>query len=228
MARPTDAEGWVALRNEINEAFSPGSPIRARTELAGRTEQIQRLTDIMLRAGEHAIVFGERGVGKTSIARTFHAGLNTATRRVQEVAINCVEDDTYTDLWRRVLKRATPDNSNVTSDKSYPGEITPDDVDFELGRFSKNDIPLIIFDEFDRVADEKTKSLMTDTIKLLSDSPSHAKILLVGVADDVEDIISRHRSLSRNLKQVRMPRLTIDESEAIVVARLKKCGMSIN
>ncbi len=227
MARPKDDEGWLALRHEVNEAFSPGSPIRALTELAGRTEQRQRLCDIMLRAGEHAIIFGERGVGKTSLARTFHAILNTDTRQVQECPINCVEADTYTALWRRVFKRLGYKGDNASIDQHYNEEITPDDVLLELDRFSLNDMPIIIFDEFDRLSAEEAKNLMTDTVKLLSDDRSHAKLLFVGIADDVSELISRHRSLSRNLKQVHMPRLSLNEAEGIVRIRLKKCGMSI-
>lgn len=227
MARPNNEEGWQGLRNEVNEAFSPGSPIRALTELSGRTEQRQRLSDIMLRAGEHAIVYGERGVGKTSLARTFHAVLNSETRKVQECAINCVEADTFTSLWRKVFRRLGYKQTNSSLDAKYNNEITPDDVLWELTKFSLNDLPIIIFDEFDRLTNPNSKSLMTDTVKLLSDDRAHAKLLFVGVADDVGELISRHKSISRNLKQVRMPRLTLNESESIVATRLKKCGMTI-
>ena len=228
MARPTDAEGWQALRNDINEAFSPGAPIKTLTELSGRAEQRQRLTDIMLRAGEHAIVFGERGVGKTSLARTFFAPLNTATRRVQECPINCVENDRYTSIWRRVFKRLKRDGENGDISQHYEVEITPDDVLLELSGFSLNDLPIIILDEFDRLKDETTRNLLTDTVKLISDDGATAKLLFVGVADNVSDLISHHTSISRNLKQVRMPRLTIAESESIVRSRLGKCGMKID
>ena len=227
MARPSDAEGWQGLRNELNEAFSPGSPIRALTELAGRAEQRQRLSDVMLRAGEHAIVYGERGVGKTSLARTFHAVLNSQTRRVQECSINCVEADTFATIWHRVFKRLGYKGTNVGVEENYANAIAPDDVLLELNRFSLNDLPIIILDEFDRLTNSDSKNLMTDTVKLLSDDRSHAKLLFVGVADDVGELISRHKSLSRNLKQVRMPRLTLEESEGIVRSRLKKCGMTI-
>ncbi|MCH8997758.1 MAG: orc1/cdc6 family replication initiation protein [Proteobacteria bacterium] len=227
MARPNDAEGWQSLRNEVNEAFSPGSPIRALTELSGRAMQRQRLSDIMLRAGEHAIVYGERGVGKTSLARTFHAALKSNTRQIQECAINCVEADTFTSLWRRVFKRLGYKGTNSSFEGKYDNEITPDDVLWELSRFSLNDLPIIIFDEFDRLTNPDSKNLMTDTVKLLSDDRAHAKLIFVGVADDVGELISRHKSLSRNLKQVRMPRLTLSESESIVGIRLKKCGMTI-
>ena len=229
MARPTDAEGWGALRADVNEAFSPGAPIRTLTDLSGRIEQIQRLSDIMLRAGEHAIVFGERGVGKTSLSQTFHTGLNRPTRKVQEIHVNCHPDDSFTSLWKKVFRRmgVTVDGGRTTVDQLYPGEITSDDVEVELGNYSLNDLPIIILDEFDQVQDERTKSLITATIKSMSDHRVHSKIVLVGIAGDVADLVAQHASLSRNLKQVKMPRLDLVDLEGIVGPRLRRCGMSI-
>ncbi len=71
---------WEMLRAEVYGAFSPGSPIKLTEDLSGREVQAQRLRSIVLSAGEHALIYGERGVGKTSIANTFQLPLNSSTR----------------------------------------------------------------------------------------------------------------------------------------------------
>jgi hypothetical protein len=183
----------------------------------------------MLRAGEHAIVFGERGVGKTSLSQTFHAGLNRATRKVKEIHINCSPNDTFSSIWRKVFRRmgVTVEGSSTTVDQLYKGQISADDVEVELGNYSLNDLPIIILDEFDQITDDETKSTITATIKSMSDHRVHTKIVIVGIAEDVSELVAQHASISRNLKQVKMPRLDLVDLEGIVGPRLRRCGMSI-
>jgi len=67
---------------------------------------------------------------------------------------------------------------------------------------------VIILDEFDRVHDEDSRVLMADTIKTLSDQLVSTTMVIVGVADDVNQLISSHASIDRNLVQVLMPRMS--------------------
>lgn len=61
-AKPIAPEpDWEALKTEVYGSFSPGSPIKLWEDLAGRQDQAQRLRNIVLSAGEHALVYGERG-----------------------------------------------------------------------------------------------------------------------------------------------------------------------
>ena len=54
---------------KINGAFTPGAPIDSRDLFAGRTRQIDKAINTIFQRGQHAIIFGERGVGKTSLAK---------------------------------------------------------------------------------------------------------------------------------------------------------------
>lgn len=229
MAKPMSDVDWRFLKEEIYASFSPGSPIKLQGDLAGRDEQAQRLRNIVLGAGEHAIVYGERGVGKTSIANTFHLSLNSSTRTVQSIHINCGNND-FTAIWRKVFRRIRVEQSGQlrSIDQSYPGEITPDDVEIELSNFKINDLPIIILDEFDQVKDDRTKLQITETIKSLSDHTVHTKLILVGIAANAAELVAQHASISRALKQVQMPRLSLSELEAIVASRYKRCGIRIS
>ena len=68
-----DAEGHTAdpIYSRIaiaGGAFSPSAPISRVTLFAGRHQQVMRSIDVVYRRGQHGIIFGERGVGKTSMA----------------------------------------------------------------------------------------------------------------------------------------------------------------
>jgi ATP-dependent Clp protease ATP-binding subunit ClpA len=69
--QPKDAENWKVLFQEITDAFSPGAPIQERELFAGRANELQALMDAVMQRGRHAVLFGERGVGKTSMVNIF-------------------------------------------------------------------------------------------------------------------------------------------------------------
>lgn len=79
---------WKALRAEVLETFTPGPAIMEVADFAGRKAIIQRLQDIAVERARHAIIFGERGVGKTSLANVFYKDLNSLTRNVRDYFIN--------------------------------------------------------------------------------------------------------------------------------------------
>lgn len=224
MSKGMTVEGWDALRAEVYGSFSPGSPIKLQGDLAGREEQASRLRGIALSSGEHALIYGERGAGKTSIANTFHLSLNSPTRTVEFIHVNCGDND-FTSIWRKIFRRIKvhDDEQRRSLDQFYPGEITPDDVEVELANFGMNVLPIIVLDEFDQVRDDATKAMMAETIKSFSDHTLSAKIILVGIASNASELITHHGSISRALKQVQMPRLSLTDLEAIVHTRYKKC-----
>jgi len=47
--------------------FSPRSPVYRRAFFAGRSAQMNALADAVSQIGLHAVIFGERGVGKSSL-----------------------------------------------------------------------------------------------------------------------------------------------------------------
>jgi len=67
-----------------------------------------------------------------------------------------------------------------------------------------------------------------DAIKMLSDHSVRATVVLVGVADSVDQLISEHQSVERALVQIHMPRMSNDELNLIVSRGLKILGMEID
>ena len=66
---------------KAKQLFNPSSPIDESRLFSGRTEQVRDLLDIVYERGAHAVIFGERGVGKSSLA-------NTLSTRVPSVVTN--------------------------------------------------------------------------------------------------------------------------------------------
>lgn len=133
-------------------------------------------------------------------------------------------DGTFTDIWKKAFRRIKTNDGGTLLDH-YPRDITPDDVEVELTNFGLNTPIIIILDEFDQIKDEVTRKKFTETIKSLSDHAVPATLVLVGIAGNASELISDHQSISRALKQVEMPRLTLAELERIIYTRYSSAGI---
>lgn len=229
------------LSFDAGSVFTPGAPINERELFAGRSPQIDALLDAISQRGYHAILFGERGVGKTSLSNVLSALVSERKNsRFLLPRINCDASDTYTSLWRKqfndIIITETRMGIGFTADHievgrrlvdSLPEEITPDDVRRTLEQLAKGLILVPVFDEFDRVQRGYVTTLMADTIKMLSDYSVDATVVLIGVADSVDGLIGGHESIERALIQIPMPRMSSAETAQIVSNGLNRLKMSI-
>jgi Cdc6-like AAA superfamily ATPase len=229
-------EVWLQEHFEVRQLFSPAAPINAADLFAGRREEIKRFLSAIAERGRHVILYGERGVGKTSLASIFHF-LVSESSQIIHIRKQASPDDNYTSLWRKVFRDLTYTKieslgyGNEKEDlKSvadlYRDYITSDDVARELDKFQKHTV--IIFDEFDKIYDIETKKLMSHTIKLLSDLGINSTIVLVGVADDINTLVDEHESVKRNLEEIKMPRMSKNELIEILSERLPRLNLTIN
>jgi Cdc6-like AAA superfamily ATPase len=83
--------------------FTPAMPINRQNLFDGRTSQIRQVIDAINQSGQHAVLYGERGVGKTSLANMLFPKLQCENVEVLAPIINCMTQDAYKDIWRRVF-----------------------------------------------------------------------------------------------------------------------------
>jgi DNA-binding NtrC family response regulator len=50
---------------EAGTVFTPSAPINDKALFAGRIDQVRQVMDAVSQRGRHAVIYGERGVGKT-------------------------------------------------------------------------------------------------------------------------------------------------------------------
>jgi Cdc6-like AAA superfamily ATPase len=200
--------------------------------------QLLDVVNAVNQKGQHAILFGERGVGKTSLARVLSRGITIGSQNLLVASINCDPTMTFSSLWHQVLREislttqsqgigftATPVTQNYPINQQLPETVTPDDIRHLFSRLPKS---LIVIDELDRLTDEKTTGLLSDTIKTLSDHAVDVTLLLVGVADSVDALIKEHQSVERALVQIRMPRMSKPELFEIIDKGLQTASMTID
>lgn len=224
-------DDWAALRHEAEMLFTPGTSIKEQELFAGRNQQIQKLTQRIRLAGSHAVIYGERGVGKSSLVSIFKYVADGSKSDIQYIRVAATQGDKFRDIILKIFKRMTVLDGNAKkrlADYYDDRDIAPDDVLLEIQNFSVSTLPIIVIDEFDRISDNETKIKISDTLKLLSDESVNATFFIVGVSDAVEDLLKGHASIGRAIAEIEMPRMSDDEIIDIISVRLKRSGMKIS
>ncbi|HTQ37383.1 MAG TPA: AAA family ATPase [Pirellulales bacterium] len=241
---------YQTLALQLGKMFKPSSPIKKDDLFQGRTTQIREVVDAINQPGKHVVLYGEAGVGKTSLGQV----LKTRLKAIEDTPIiapliNCDSSDDFSSLWREMFVQINEEYADIvsTGDGESPNEpddasdnefsdldvldsdnpVTPRDVRKRLEPLSRNGIVYVILDEFDKVSNPDVRRMMADTIKLFSDREVLVTIILIGVAENVTGLIDDHRSIERCLAQVHLPRMPFKELITIVQKGLSEVSMTI-
>ena len=246
---------WGEIGVRLSTVFQPATPISRADLFAGRIVERQRIFDAVTQAGRHALIYGDRGVGKTSLANMIGSELLATDSRPFLLRVNCSSSDTFSTIWSQLLERLaielvragrrhdepvddfseySPRIASLLShlEQGTASEIGIDDVRRlleEVGGTADNPSALVVavIDEFDVVGDYEVRSAMADLIKYLSDRALAASVVLIGVADDASVLLENHRSVERCLSQILVPRMKRDELDTVVVEGLRRFEMTI-
>ncbi|MFC7502888.1 ATP-binding protein [Nocardioides sp. CPCC 206347] len=232
------------MRVAIGVNFSPSTPVTTRDVFAGRRDQLNRVMDVVAQSGRHAVIYGDRGVGKTSLARVVSdvfSGSGDVSSMYHAAYFTCSSQDTFSSIWRSLfdeihLNEAAggvgfvpqPTITGFPASRLLTEEApSPDSVRRLLAQLAAQ-IRLVLFiDEFDRPLDPMTRPLMADMIKILADQAIPVTLVLIGVGETVDDLITGHESVHRSLTQIQMPTMGNDELGEIVDRGMLACGMTV-
>ena len=218
-----DRQEKLVLKLRAGQAFRPGTPIDKFSLFAGRQDQIEEIVHAINQTGQHVVIFGERGVGKTSLSKVLvelliHAGIDV----ISPENVNCDQTDTFATVWNKVFReliamlkvRNHETALQIHIDENEIYSDTPSDVRYALSLLPNPTI--IIIDEIDRIIDDEATILFADLIKDLSDHATPSTLILIGVADSIDGLIKEHRSVERALVQVHLPRMSALELHEIL------------
>ena len=190
----------------VAQAFTPSAPVNNLDLFAGRLTQIQDVVSAVSQSGRHVGLYGERGVGKTSLANVLAQIFAAADLpQYQSALVNCNSEDSFESIWTNIFRELGID---------VDGSVSPEDVRYEVARLATP--ALIVVDELDRLEDDDALSLIADTIKTLSDHHVPSTLVLVGVARSIGDLIGEHESIVRNVAQIEIPRMAAKELREIM------------
>ncbi len=224
----------------LSSSFTPTRPISLPDLLSGRLNLLYRILDDIATPSQHVLLYGDRGVGKTSIARVLAVLSQQADdpRGRRSIVVSCDSNDTYGSIWRKILQEVLLAERQLGfegyRDRKLVGRWDPNEVinvpnDIRLLLGGLPNPTTIIIDEYDRIeAGGDASRLMTDTIKLFSDSMTPCSIVLVGVGQSIEQLITAHESVSRNIDYVPVDPLEATELAQIIQKGMGKAGITFD
>ena len=220
---------------QINEIFTPSAPIENINLFSGREKQLFDIKETIIEKGQHAVMFGNRGVGKTSLSNM----IGFLFENLITIKVTCNRNDNFKTIWERALKKVkfiyptkkvgykpeekinilpihVPELDNITS------------TEIENILFDIQENMIFIFDEFDIIRNKKLKAQMADMIKLLSDNLPFITIVIVGIAESVEDLLGEHPSIERCVKQVDLPLMSNMEAKNMITQNMELLSLKID
>jgi energy-coupling factor transporter ATP-binding protein EcfA2 len=230
---PTDEE-LKAKRFEANQLFTPSAPIAIAELFAGRQQQASKIVDAIGERGRHVFLYGERGVGKSSLAQIIPFFIPRRPQPIRHIRIQAFPGDTFSVVAKRVFSKIHFERNDeqgagfYSVSELYPGEVTIDEFLAKMQIFKESEIPIVVIDEFNEIDDAETAVLVANIIKALSDDGSNVTVIIVGIADSVTELIGSHESIERCAEQILMPRMPVDERREVLDKRLGRLGMSIS
>lgn len=117
---PKDSKSREKLRQKVmvGQIFNPSAPVLTQSLFAGRERQLMTTINAISARGQHVAIYGERGVGKTSLANILSDVFEDLSSKITNVAkfiyvrVNCDGDETFATLWRKVFREI---NITITS-----------------------------------------------------------------------------------------------------------------
>lgn len=208
----------------LNVAFRPHYPIEERESFFGRESEQRRVIEALHSPGQHVVIYGERGAGKTSLARVSTIGND-------RINVFCESDSSFAKLARDVVlkfQKAFPAKivyDAFTDKVSISGVMRSiDELDGNsLKALLTDDELIIIFDEVDRLP-AATLAALGEFAKNVATDLANITLIFVGVGETVSDLLRGHESVFRNIRSVGLGRF---EKDGDIQAILEKGGSTL-
>ena len=229
-------DGFTRLGFEqvLMAQLSPTTPIRSAEFLRGREKRLEDIRRALLAEGRHIFVFGDRGVGKTSLAQTAAFEHQSSDRK--PILLTCDPSSGFYRIAHDLalaLITSDPTATKRTSSRKLGGTWLPflsAEVQESIERGSVPEMrsineaalivdfaarkhstaPVVVIDEFERIKTPEDRMLFADFIKQLGDQSIPLKVIFCGIGSALDELLDSHHSCYRYLMPIQLERLGYD------------------
>jgi Cdc6-like AAA superfamily ATPase len=223
-------------RAQVRDVFAPTQPVTDERTFAGRTKVLKHLIEVIEHRMSHVVIFGERGIGKTSILHIIHKLASDSDYTV--LHSTCGARSEFSSTFRTMLKgvplrfhqSVSPttergDQVGGLASLLPEGEYDARELSEVLSSITSTRV-IILLDEYDRVESELFRQSIAELIKNLSDAAARVQLVIAGVSPNLDELIGYVPSIRRNIIGVPIQRLGGDEVREILRIGEEASGLS--
>lgn len=232
-----------------HEVFTPGEiPLKEHNVYVPRSSVEARLRQFLQR-NQVAVVFGEYGVGKTTVVQRF---LRDEVESERVVYVASVSGKSLIDVFAAVLEQleyTTPVEHTLSRTKEGGGGVefvivkgsgrvseteqvarrhivtTPTDIRFNA--LLREHKMIVVLDEMHRATDE-FRHEVADWIKATRTGEGSFGLYLIGTSMDAQKLVAPDPGIDRYVKEAPVSLLSDDEAKYIVVTGFATLGIEIS
>lgn len=240
-----------AFGEMLGRVVSASRPIQSVEKLMGREKSLEEIEKALYAPGRHIFVYGDRGVGKSSLAAT-SAHLYQSSDATP-IFVSGSKDDTFKTIVANIVYQALgrPRTAVVKSTKTAgfewrglklgtSSEISWPDIAAqirsvgdaaellkEVAQFH-SERPIVVIDEFDTIADVDERGKFAALMKLLGDQSVSLKFIFTGIGKSLDELLGAHQSAHRQLLTLELPKVSWDGRRDIVDAATKEFALTVD
>lgn len=237
MAIPSYTKDEFGLK--VGNVANPATPIRTIQHLKGREQDLQTIERALYAPGRHIFVFGDRGVGKSSLAAT--AAYQYQSAVAEPIFVSGSPDETFGSIIANIGVQALGRSKLETSKRqqstsiefrglrwSRGSEISMTDLSAQVKTVgdatellkqvaqAHSEKPTVVLDEFDTIPKVEERSKFAALLKQLGDQNVPLKFLITGVGKSCQELLGAHQSAHRQLATIDLGRLGFEGRREIV------------
>lgn len=236
---------------KLNEVLSASVPIRSVEHLIGRSDELETIDRALYQSGRHIFIYGDRGVGKSSLGAT--AAYQYQSADAEPIFVSCSIDDTFNSIMANIanqaIGRSRIEKTSKTSNRGFDWrgisfnagmEVSAIDIISQISSIGDaaellkqvaivhSAKPIVVIDEFDAIIDQAERNRFAGLLKMLGDQSVNLKFIFTGVGKSLDDLLGAHQSAFRQLETVQLFRLGWDARREIVDIACASMGVEVD
>jgi len=240
----------IEFTKHLYEVLNPSVPVDSIELLFGREKELEDIEYSLHARGRHCFIYGDRGIGKSSLAHTVATQLQSSEKR--HLRAECHPNSTFVSVINSLVSYANKQSPLHKIEKHSKSSAKLSGFSYEQGEktliahslsstatvdealdlfrdiattYSENTIAVV--DEFDAITDQKELSKFGEFLKYLGDLDIDVTLIFTGIGKSLEDLLGGHLSSARQLHQVNLEPLNWTGRYDIIDKAFSTFGVSI-